>query len=521
MSRLKKFTHSLLSGYVALGANIFYTLASVPLALHYLTRPEFGLWALVTQIGGYIALIDLSMSASVGRILIDHKDDRRNGLYGSVIKTGALVGLVQGVLVVLAGTVLSALAGPLLHIPAELQREFLWLMIGQSVLLGITFVMRIFSQLLFAHQRLDVSNYGGSVFFFLNLGAMWAGFAGGLGIYSILFGQAVLTLGNIAVNAFGCVRLGLLPQAGEWGVASWRSFRELFAFGQGLFMVSVGTQLISASQTILLTRLLGLETAAVWNVCTRVYTMLTMVVWRILDYSAPAMSEMVARGERERLASRLRDLTILMASLSVVGGTLYAAGNHSFVLIWTLGKINWPEINNVLLALWFFISTVMRIHTGFLGITKQFGFLRFIFLIEGLAFVSLNLLAHRTISMTLMLVFSLLCTLVFSLPYGLWRTRRYFDMDWRELAGWLRPTLQMTWRLVPVAAMVWWLARGLPPKWQFTSNMALSGLCSLILLLRYGVGEALKKEFIHRAPAWMQKILAPAMISFNVGQNKP
>src|ERR1700722_3056731 len=95
MSRLKKFTRSLLSGYIALGANIVYTLASVPLALHYLGKPEFGLWALVTQLAGYIALIDLSMSASVGRILIDHKDDRQNGAYGSVIKTGVLVGLVQ------------------------------------------------------------------------------------------------------------------------------------------------------------------------------------------------------------------------------------------------------------------------------------------------------------------------------------------------------------------------------------------------------------------------------------------
>src|ERR1017187_9077761 len=151
MSRLKKFTHSLLSGYVALGANIFYTLASVPLALHYLGKAEFGLGALVSSISGYIALIDLGMAGSVSRILIDHKDDRQTGAYGGVIKTGALVGLVQGALIVLAGTALSALAGALLRVPLELRREFVWLMIGQSVLLGLTFAARIFSHLLFAH----------------------------------------------------------------------------------------------------------------------------------------------------------------------------------------------------------------------------------------------------------------------------------------------------------------------------------------------------------------------------------
>src|SRR5208337_3240341 len=145
MSRLKKFTHSLLSGYVSLGANIVYTLASVPLAFHYLGKAEFGLWALVTQIGGYITLIDLGMGGSVARILIDHKDDRYNGAYGSVIKTGVLVGAVQGGLIILAGTALSAVAGPLLHIPPEFQRDFLWLMIGQSVLLAFSFAGRIFN----------------------------------------------------------------------------------------------------------------------------------------------------------------------------------------------------------------------------------------------------------------------------------------------------------------------------------------------------------------------------------------
>src|ERR1044071_1888761 len=55
MSRFRKYAHSLVSGYVVLGANMLYTLASVPLALKYLGKPEFGLWALTSQIAGYIA----------------------------------------------------------------------------------------------------------------------------------------------------------------------------------------------------------------------------------------------------------------------------------------------------------------------------------------------------------------------------------------------------------------------------------------------------------------------------------
>jgi O-antigen/teichoic acid export membrane protein len=507
MSRLKRFGHSLLSGYVTLGVNSFYTLASVPLALHYLGKPEFGLWALVTQISGYIALIDLGMAGSVSRILIDHKDDRHDGVYGSVIKTGMLVGVVQGLLAIAAGTALSLLAGQLLKVPVKLHGEFVWLMTGQAALSGITIATWIFSHVLYAHQRFDISNNGATVSFFLMLVVMWLGFANGFGIYSFLMAQTVMVVVGIAVNLGGCIRLGLLPQAGEWGVASRERFRELFTFGQGMFLISVGSQLINTSQTILLARLLGLEMAATWSVCTRAFTMITIVVWRIVDYSVPALSEMVVRRERDKLLVRVRDIAILMASTSLLCGSLFAGANGAFVWFWTSGKISWPPINDVLLGLWFFARSIMRVHTGLVGISKDLRFLRFIYLIEGTVFIGLNLLAHSIESTTLMLTLSLISTLTFSLPYGLYRTREYFGMNWRELLGWLRPTWALTWRLVPMATAVWWLTHGLPSLWQLATNIALPGLWGTFVLMRHGLNKSLQTEIVERTPSWARGVV--------------
>ncbi|MEI9959648.1 MAG: oligosaccharide flippase family protein [Limisphaerales bacterium] len=505
MSRLKKFTQSLLSGYVALGANIFYSLASVPLAFHYLGKLEFGLWALVTQIGVYLTLIDMGMGGAVSRTLIDHKDDRRNGDYGSVIKTGVLVGAVQGAIIILVGGILSVLAGSLLHVPVELRRDFVWLMVAQALLLGLSFAGRIFMQILLAHQQPSISNYSAAVLFFFNLAGMWAGLVAGWGVFSFLIGQAIMILGSIAVNAVGCMRLGLLPGSGEWGAANWERFKELFAFGNGVFLMILGSQLVSASQTILLTRLLGLETAAVWSVCTRTYTMLTLIVWRILDFSGPALSEMIVRKERGLLLRRLQDVSVITAGLGVVSGVLFAVSNDSFVRLWTAGKIHWPPVNDTLLALWFVLFTVSRTLTGFVSITKELHFLRFIFLVEGAVFIGLNLLAHRFESITLMLVFSVVCTSLFSLPYSLWRTRRYFDLGWRELAEWYHPTWQVVWRLVPVAVAVWWLAHGLPLRWRLPVDLALLGLWGGWLLLRHGLGKSLQSELLERVPAWVKR----------------
>ena len=91
LDRKNRFWAGLTAGYFAFGANLVYTLVSVPLALHFLSRAEFGLWVLVTQVAGYLMLLDLGMTSSVARFLADHKDSMEKGEYGNILQTGRRV----------------------------------------------------------------------------------------------------------------------------------------------------------------------------------------------------------------------------------------------------------------------------------------------------------------------------------------------------------------------------------------------------------------------------------------------
>jgi O-antigen/teichoic acid export membrane protein len=479
---------------------MLYTFASVPLALHYLSRPEFGLWALTMQISGYIALIDAGMSASVSRILVDYKDSRSDGKYGSVIKTGALVGIVQGMLIAPIGLGLSLFAGSLFHIPESLQHQFMWLMIVQSGLLGIQFGTRIFGHILIAHQRWDISNFAQSTLFALSLLVMWVSLAAGMGVFSFLIAQGVLAIGP-GINAVACARLNLLPKAGEWGRTSWLRFKELFGFGKDVFLYSVGTQFINASQTILLTRLFGLETAAVWSVCTRTYTMLGMLIGRALEYSGPIIAEMIVREERDRLAVRFRELAVVSTGISIISAALFGICNNDFVHIWTSGKMSWPMRNDVLLAIWMVICTTVRSHVVLIATTKKFGVLRYIFLLEGVTFVALNLCFLRNGTITTMLAFSILCTMLFSFPYAVWRVRQYFDLEPGTFAAWYTPTFQVLWRVVLIALGVWWATHNFHTKWRFLSNLLILGLSGIFVFLRFGLDPSFKADLWRKSTA--------------------
>src|ERR1700726_2434463 len=124
MSRKRRFIFALGSGYVALAANVLYVAATIPVALHYLTREEFGLWSVITPIRECLALFDLGLSASVARLLVDTKDDINGGVYGSLLKTASLIFAILALIIVSSGFLLSHLISYLMGIPPNLVSTF-------------------------------------------------------------------------------------------------------------------------------------------------------------------------------------------------------------------------------------------------------------------------------------------------------------------------------------------------------------------------------------------------------------
>ena len=66
-SRMGRVARMLGSGYLSLAAASVYVLVSVPLALRFLSLSEFGLWAIMVQVSGYLALVDMGMTNSTAR----------------------------------------------------------------------------------------------------------------------------------------------------------------------------------------------------------------------------------------------------------------------------------------------------------------------------------------------------------------------------------------------------------------------------------------------------------------------
>ncbi len=511
--RVRRFFQAVASGYVQLFAATFYVLASVPLALHYLQKREFGLWALAMQLGGYLQLIDFGMSSSVSRHLIDHKDHREGGLYGGMIKTGGLVLAVQGVLVLLAGVLVIAFGTRLLRIDPDLEGVFETVMIFQCVIIAADFPARLFNHVLVAHQRADITNYAQIAFFFVSFISLWYCFAHGFGVYSLIWANLAGWLVITFSNAISCLALKILPSAGNWGVATWSNFRELFGFGKDIFWIALGTQMINASQTIVITRAIGLNSAATWSVCTRTFTFANQLVWRPFDFSYPMLSEMVARDEKDRLLYRFRNLVNLTTSLAVAGAFMFALCNQPFVQVWTQGKISWPVLNDALLAIWMIILALVHCHCSLVLITKRIGFMRYIYFVEGVSFLFAGSYAASKLGFTGLLLVSVLCTTLFTLSYGLRRTVQEFNLTFKEVAfRWVWPSIRLLLLMAIVAVPLYWVAQRVSFGVRLVFFAVILGAAGALLFLREGLSLELRSEFKDRAPVgigWLLKKLFP------------
>jgi len=498
MSRRKRFFSSLGSGYGALLANVVYTGASVPLALHYLNPTLFGLWAVIAQISGYLSLLDFGVNASVARLLVDHKDDLNGGTYGSLLKAAGLVFAVQGVVVLAIGIIGSPVLANLVGVKDSSRSDFLLLMLVQCAVLAITFLTKPFYLTLWSHQRSDVVNYTAIVGLLTNLVTLWLGFAIGLGIIAFPVSQFAGLVVNTGVTATMSRALGLLPRKECWGRVNSRTFGEIFSFSRDVFLLGIAAQIISASQVVMVCRFLGLEAAATWSICNKVFQFAQQIVYRLFDFSEAAFSEMIVRREIERFKHRFASIITLTASAAVLFAILGIATNAGVVRFWTGGRISWNFTCDVAAAIFLVTSSVDRTYSFIVILLKEIGGYRFVVLLEaGLVIAGGSLLGPR-LGFVGIFIASIGSSILCSGLYGVYRTAKFLQLSPIQItAGWLGR---------PAAFALVFAAVGLissrpflnsPTFWIFALAAATTGVTGLLIFYFIGLQRPLKMELNH------------------------
>lgn len=462
-------------GYALVAANIAFTILSIPLALRYLGKEEFGLWALAQQIGGYFLLIDLGLTSAMSRLLANHKDDVNGGSYGSLLLTSSITFSAQGLLLVIFGVIFALAAPGLFNVPDRLADDFCNVLMLLALLHGATIASRAITAPLWAFQRLDISYGFGIVALVGGIVFLWMGFHAGLGIYSFpLAGFPPMIVCSFAGLVF-CQRRHFYPAFGAWGRPRWAAFKEMFHFGKDVTLMTIGSQLVNASQIMILGRVAGLEAAATFAIGTKFYALGSQLAGRLVESSAPALTEMYVRKESTRLKQRFFDIFRTSLFLATTGAVALVAANSMAVTWWTSGVISWNFYWDIMLGLLLIGTITSRCLVGLFGIAANLRPVRNIYLAEAALFIAAGLPAASSFGISGLLAASLGAHLLVTAAFSAVAARKIVG----SLQSLLRPSLLAT-AIVAIAAVFAGLLQDAPAPWgPIGTAVAIAGFSTL------------------------------------------
>jgi O-antigen/teichoic acid export membrane protein len=147
------------------GANVAGTIVNMisgllvmPYLILKLGTATYGLWILIGTLSGYFGVLDLGVSAALGRLLAFHRARQESAQMNAVMST-AFALLMIAFLIVCIATFLALLIFPhIFRIPAEhaLDARVSIILVGLS--LALTFPASVFGGLLWGFERFDLQN---------------------------------------------------------------------------------------------------------------------------------------------------------------------------------------------------------------------------------------------------------------------------------------------------------------------------------------------------------------------------
>ena len=424
VNRTRRFISGIASGYISILCNIAYTAASIPLVLHYLTKEEFGLWALAQQIAGYLLMLDLGVSFSLNRLIADQKERVDSPAYRNWLKNGALTFACLGTLMFAMGSGFALLSPSLFAIKETLARELTIILLILTVVNSISFSTRIFAAPLWAFQRMDFANLLAALSLVTNFAVLWLCFQMGLGVYSLALAGILPCFLVPFLTYLFCKKRHYYPLS-FWG-GSFRSdyLKRLFSFSKDIFEISIGSHLLQTSQVVILSGICGLETAAVFAIGTKLYTLISQLIYKIVESSAPGLTEIFISGNSKLFRERLDLLVSLTLFSGFVGALCLFFFNHYFVDIWTQRAFSWPQTNDIFLALTIICTAFSRWLIGLFGIVADYRSVRHLYIIEATAFIIAAIFFAFLFEIKGVLFAAIACHAAITIPFAFFSFRK-------------------------------------------------------------------------------------------------
>lgn len=307
-------------------------LVSIPIAVHYLSKAELGLWASVSAMVGYLMWMDLGVGDSTGRKLADAvvaKDPEQINIWWSATQMALWT---LGGLTVVIGLCITPFFTYLFNVPPDLTHDAWVLFIGIVLCVAFNFPLRGAPGLLTAQERFHWVPIGQTIAPWIQIGVFLIMLRAGSGINAYIYGNAAAQLFSFVYFRALIATSTIRPRYVRKGVTK-AHFKELFGFSLNIAVIGFKDSFLSSLPILVLARMAGLGEVPIYTISGRISGMIRSLSGRVTHSFLPELINLHVAGRHRLFLGKYRRSLLLASSVALLGAAAVLLVNRSLVTV--------------------------------------------------------------------------------------------------------------------------------------------------------------------------------------------
>lgn len=329
----KAFKGTLVS-YLDYGALILLQILLAPIVLKYAGKEVLGAYAIIGQINGYLALLDLGFIVAANRHLPQTfwKDDELKSFSSVFITTRTFI-LYSNIAISIIILIISYNIKYVFNLSEELNFEARYALYLLAVWAIVRSPLQIFINGLIAAQELSTVKVISIVGNVIRIISAIFLVTSGYGLIGLILATIIMEL-----TTFYLHRKIFLKNHTQlrlaWGIRDKSLFRQMFLFGIQALIISIAVRLVLYTDNIIVGYLFGTAAASMFYVTQMPTVIMQLLSWQFVDNTTPAINELFSKKEYKLLRELFNFILKVTLIVLIPAALLIMMFTKNFISVW-------------------------------------------------------------------------------------------------------------------------------------------------------------------------------------------
>jgi O-antigen/teichoic acid export membrane protein len=365
-NRTKKALLGIASDTLGMIALTGVTLLATPLILDLTSETLYGFWIATGSILGYLALADLGIGMSITQLVSSKSPSQGDESLNKIANSGFFLFICLGILFLIFGLSFSGQISTWFGIPLEsssaVTKAYLIAVISGALALPLS----AFSLILVGLQQMGLVNVYKTITAVLGIILSLVLLRLNIGLISLPLSTLFVIIANSSISYFYLKKF--FPEL----VISWKFYdkivvKKLLSFGGFFQLGRIANTVALSTDSILIAVVLGSSLVPIYSFSAKLPILLGVTLASKIPVAIfPAMTNMFANNEYEKLTALFRRLTFFAVRTAFLFGVILYIVNHKFVNLWVGEAFFGGYALNVTLILLAILDTFIRGITSFI-----------------------------------------------------------------------------------------------------------------------------------------------------------